>query len=139
MPFDLEQSYREQMEDWMHFAKDLQRAFRGDNWDAPIQGLTPHEAKIARLLAKHPAVRFDQFTEAMRRDPCDQGPTLGSLKSLMSRVRRNLEEHRVNCEIQCKYNSWHATNRKALQRHLAKYERPMAHVPEGTCVSRVAA
>lgn len=123
MAFDVNASLRDELEDWKGFARDLQHAFRGDGFDQPLPGFTKYEGQMLRLLAKHPFVRYEQIVEALRENPNDLGPTPGSTKTMISRIRTKLEDHSLKpkTEIKCIWGSgWYATDQKAMQRFVQK-------------------
>ena len=126
MAFDASATLRDERDDWMHFAQDLQRAFRGNHFDQPLPGFTRYEGQIIRLLARHDFVRYEQIVEALRDNPHDLGPTPGSTKTMISRIRNKLDDRGAKSGIKCSWGAgWYATDRKALKRFVEKISPPV--------------
>jgi len=122
----------DQLEDWRHFAKDLQKAFRSEDWERPIRGFTPYEGQIVRLLAKHPYLKHEQISQAIRECPLDEGPTPGSVKTMISRIRVKLKDGGLAVQILCSWSGWYATDRAALS---AFIRRNQLHARQGRRVA----
>ena len=121
MAYDNSADLRDERDDWMHYAKDLRRAFCGDGFDQRLPGFTQYESQMLKLFARHPFVRYEQIVEALRKGPMDLGPTPGSVKTMISRMRRKLEAMKFKGGISCVWGSgWYATDQKAMQRLVDK-------------------
>lgn len=119
----LDLTLEQERDHWREMALSLRKAFTAPDWYEPIPGFTRLEGRILRLLTKRKFVTFEQMCVALRNGPLDDGPTLGSVKTMVSRCRTKIKKAGAEVEIKCVWsNGWQA-DQPALRRFLAQQQK----------------